>query len=257
MIRTFRSVFRFFLLLAVRAPRAKAFAILTFLPAVLAVVFRLSFPGRSVEVLGVFSDILVVFYLQFILIILALFYGTSVCSEEVEGKTLSYLTTRPLSKAGIILGKTAAYAFLTTVMVLASLAVSFFVMNAGRLSAGEAAKTYLIYSGVLLLGIAAYTAFFTFLGVLLKKAVIIGLAFGFGWESILQYFPGSTQRFSIAHYLKSLLPFTPKAKGFSLLTFRLEPTSDEVSLVALVLITAVFLVLACLVFRFKEYISEE
>lgn len=253
----FRAVFRFYLLLAVRAPRAKAFALLTFLPAVMAVVFRLSFAGRSAEILGVFTEILVVFYLQFLLIILALFYGTSVCSEEIEGKTLSYLTTRPLAKAGVILGKTAAYGSLSGVLVLASLAVSFFVMNAGRLPAGEAAATCLRYGGVLVLGIAAYLAFFTFLGVLLRKAVIVGLAFGFGWESILQYFPGSTQRFSIAHYLKSLLPFTPSVKGFSLLTFRLEPTSDMMSLIALLLITAAFLGLACLVFSLKEYISEE
>lgn len=255
--RSFRAVYEFYLILACRAPRARAFALLAFLPAVLAVVFRLGFPGRPMEILAVFSDILVVFYLQFLLIILALFYGTSVCSEEVEGKTLAYLATRPLAKPAIILGKAAAYASLSSAMLLASLAVSFFVMNAGRLPAGEAAMSFLRYAGVLLLGLAAYTAFFVFLGVMLRKAVIIGLAFGFGWESVLQYFPGSTQRFSIAHYLKSLLPFTPEVKGFSLLTFRLEPTSDLMSLVALLLITSVCLALAGLVFSLKEYISEE
>ena len=59
--------------------------------------------------MSVFQDILMVYDLQFLIVILTLFYGTSVCSEEIEGKTLPYLTTRPLTKAGIILGKYAAY----------------------------------------------------------------------------------------------------------------------------------------------------
>ena len=36
----------------------------------------------------------------------------------------------------------------------------------------------------------AYTALFTFLGTFLKKSILIGLAFGFGWETVIQYFPG-------------------------------------------------------------------
>jgi ABC-2 type transport system permease protein len=102
----------------------------------------------------------------------------------------------------------------------------------------------------------AYTALFTFLGTLLKKSILIGLAFGFGWETVIQYFPGSTQRFSIVHYLKSLLPYYSPGK-YSILMFRLEPTGPLAAVLTLFLITAVFLGLACLVFSLKEYMFED
>ena len=70
-----------------------------------------------------------VYDLQFLVVILTLFYGTSVCSEEIEGKTLPYLTTRPLTKSGIVIGKFAAYTALSALMVFVSLAASYLIMN--------------------------------------------------------------------------------------------------------------------------------
>ena len=67
----------------------------------------------SISGIYIFSNMIMVLYLQFLILIMALFFGTSVCSEEVEWKTLTYLTTRPVSKSAIILGKYAAYTLLT------------------------------------------------------------------------------------------------------------------------------------------------
>ncbi len=90
----------------------------------------------------------------------------------------------------------------------------------------------------------------------------MGLVFGFGWENVIQYFPGSTQRFSVVHYLKSLLPYhrrrhRRRGRGVALLLFRLEPTAPLLAVLALVAIAAVFLALACGLFRTKEYLSED
>jgi hypothetical protein len=73
---------------------------------------------------------------------------------------------------------------------------------------------------------------------------------------VIQYFPGSTQRFAIIHYLKSLLP-VPQTGRFSFLMFRLEPSSPLFSIFMIFLITGVFLGLACLLFSWKEYIFED
>jgi hypothetical protein len=82
--------------------------------------------------------------------------------------------------------------------------------------------------------------------------------FGFGWENVIQYFPGSTQRFSLVHYLKSLLPRHASAGGkLSILLFRLEPSSPAAATLTLVIVAAVFAVLACWLFRSKEYLFEE
>jgi len=256
MLRTIREVFSFFFFLGKRSRKMKVFFLLRLLPVSLAVLVRIAFAGRSSDVMTVFQEILMVYFLQFLIIILTLFYGTSVCSEEIEGKTLHYLTTRPLTKGGIIIGKFAAYTVLSASMVLVSLAASYLIMSFEKLGEAAAYGALLRYAGVLLLGLMAYMALFTFLGTFLKKSILVGLAFGFGWETAIQYFPGSTQRFSVVHYLKSLLPYYSAGK-FSILMFRLEPTSPAVAVLVLLLITAGFLGLACLFFSLKEYMFED
>lgn len=256
MLRTVREVAAFYFFLGRRARKVRAFLLLGLLPVALAITVRIVLAGRSGDVMSVFQDILMIYDLQFLAVILTLFYGTSVCSEEIEGKTLPYLTTRPLSKSGIIVGKYAAYTALAVLIVVSSLAASYLIMNGRRLGTLSAWTGLLRYAGVITLGLMAYMALFTFLGTLLKKSILIGLAFGFGWETVIQYFPGSTQRFSIVHYLKSLLPYYSPGK-YSILTFRLEPTGPVAAVLTLLLITAVFLGLACLVFRLKEYMFED
>jgi ABC-type transport system involved in multi-copper enzyme maturation permease subunit len=260
MARSVREIFGFFAFLGRRTGKTRVFALLGLIPVALAIVVRIVLHGRSGDIAAVFTEILMVFFLQFYIVILALFYGTSVTAEEVENRTLSYLITRPLPKPAIVLGKYAAYALLMFAMVAVSLTLSFFIMNAARLGEPALTLTFLRYLGVLGLGILAYTAFFTFLGTVLKRAILVGLVFGFGWENVIQYFPGSTQKFSIVHFLKSLLPYRPAGGGggrLTLLLFRLEPTSPLAAVLTLAVIAGAFLVLACWAFRMKEYLYEE
>jgi ABC-2 type transport system permease protein len=256
-----RQVFGFFMFLGRRTGKTRVFAVLGLIPVALAIVVRVVLHGRAGLMAAVFTEILMVFFLQFYIVLLALFYGTSVTAEEVENRTLSYLITRPVPKPAIVLGKYAAYSVLMFAMVALSLIPSYFIMNAARLADPELYLTFLRYLGVLGLGILAYAAFFTFLGTVLKRAIIVGLVFGFGWENVIQYFPGSTQRFSIVHYLKSLLPYHPTAggggRGVALLLFRLEPTRPLMAVLALAAIAGAFLALACWLFRKKEYLYED
>jgi ABC-type transport system involved in multi-copper enzyme maturation permease subunit len=255
-----REVFGFFSVLGRRTGRTRTFALVGLIPVVLAVVARIFLRGRAGDLAAVSTEILMVFFLQFYIVILALFYGTSIAAEEVENRTLVYLVTRPVPKPAIVLGKFAAYTALTGGMTAAGLAVSFFILNAARLGEPALYATFSRYLGVLVLGVLAYTAFFAFLGAIIKRAIILGLVFGFGWETAIQYFPGSTQRFSIVHYLKSLLPYRPGGgggRGVALLLFRLEPTRPFLAVLALAAITAAFLALTCAIFRAREYVSED
>ena len=259
--RTAREIFSFFFFLSRRTGKTRMFVVLGLLPVVLSIIVKVTVNPRADDVMGVFTQILMVFYLQFYVVVLSLFYGTSIGAEEVEGRTLPYLVTRPLSKPGIVLGKTAAYVWLMFLMVTVNLFLSYFIINIENLGDASLYVMFLRFVGALLLGIVAYTAFFTFLGVFLKRAILIGLAFGFGWENVIQFFPGTTQKFSIVHYLKSLLPYRVSGGGgggrLAILLFRLEPTPQVTSILMLALITAVFLGLAAALFRWKEYLFED
>lgn len=254
-----RRVFGFFFFLGRRTGKARVFFLLAMIPVALAVLVRILMAGRTGEAVSVFNDILMVFYLQFYVVVLSLFYGTSVLPEDIEGRTMAYLVTRPVSKPSVVIGKYAAYTALMAIMTGVSLTLSFFVMNSSR--AGEASlyRQFFGYAGVLALAILAYTGLFTFLGALLKRALLLGLVFGFGWENVIQYFPGSTQKFSVVHYLKSLLPRRPlSGRGtLSVLLFRLEPTAHLTAVIILVLLAAAGVGLACWLFRMKEYLPED
>ena len=253
-----REVFGFFFFLGRRTGKTRVFFLLGMIPAAMGVLVRILVAGRAEDYAAVFNEILMLVYVTFYIVILPLFYGTSIVAEELEGRTLPYLTSRPLSKPGIFLGKYAAYTSLMFLMVTASLALSYFIMNGHRLGDPELYLTFLRYVGVLGLGLLAYTALFAFLGTFLRRAILIGLMFGFGWENVIQYFPGSTQRFSLVHHLKSLLPRQAASGGkFALLLFRLEPSPPAAAVVSLALIAAVFVALACWIFRTKEYLFEE
>jgi ABC-2 type transport system permease protein len=258
-IKSTKDVFSFFFTLTKKSRRTKIFFILSFLPVFMAFVVKFSqiFQlSRDIEGIYIFNNMVIAFYLQFLILILALFYGSSVTSEELEGKTLTYLTTRPVSKSSIIVGKYLAYSVIIVFMVTLGVLFSFLILNLSELRDLSLYRALFRDVAVLALGLMCYTAFFMFIGTILKKSIMFGLIFSFGWENVIQYFPGSTQKFTIVHYLKSLLPSVSRGR-FSFLLFRLEPSSTATSIFMLFLIAAVFVVLACVLFTHKEYILKD
>ncbi len=254
-----KEVFRFSFALGKKNKRSRLFAFLSFFPVGLSLFFRFHqdfSSGSSFDGLYLFTNAIILFSLQFLILILALFYGCSVGAEDLETGTWSYLVTRPLWRSSILLGKFLASLVLMMIMVSVGVIASFFILNLER--AGQIAIYGILLKDlvVLTLGLLAYSSLFTFLGVAVRRSIFFGLIFSFGWENVVQYFPGSTQRFAIAHYLKSLLPL-PSTGRFSFLTFRLEPTRPGWAVFALIAISTVFLALACLVFFFKEPRGEE
>jgi len=258
-LQSINDVFCFFFDLGKRAKKTRIFYLISFLPVMMALLIKFLQPfysNRNIEDPYIFSNMIMVFYLQFLILILSLFFGTSVCSEEIEGKTLIYLITRPISKASIIIGKYGAYMVLVILMTVIGVFLSFMILNINNLLDFSIYKVLLRDVSVLILGIICYSAFFTFIGTFIKRSILFGLIFSFGWENVIQYFPGSTQRFTIAHYLKSLLPSASSTR-FSFLLFRLEPTSPRVAVLILIILTAIFLAIACLLFTVKDYILED
>jgi ABC-2 type transport system permease protein len=261
MFNAFRAVFSVTSFIGRRSRKTRLFALVCGLPVLAAAVIQsghLFFGAAGIDGASIFGGAILAFDLQFLILILALFYGTSVCSDEVENKTLTYLTTRPVPKPVIILGKYAAYAALLIGLVAASVLLSFVILSFDQLADVGAWLRMLGSLGVLALGLACYLAFFTLVGTFLKKSILFGLAFSFGWENIVQYFPGSTQKFTIMHYLKSLLPVGSSDSGaLAFLVFRLEPSRPLAAAAMLAALTAAFLGAACLVFSKKEYLFDQ
>lgn len=257
-LESIKRIFRMYLAIGIKARRAKIFYFISLIPILLAALIKVSLflSGRDITGIYIFSNIIMAFYLQFLILILALFFGTSICSEELEGKTLTYLTTRPIPKSAVILGKFAAYYLMTVLMTTLGILIAFLILNVDSL--GDIALYGILFKdmAVLSLGLFCYMAFFTLMGTVMKKSIMFGLIFSFGWENVIQYFPGSTQKFAIAHYLKSLLP-TPTTERFSFLLFRLESTPPAVAIGILLFLSILFLTAACVIFSSREYILQD
>jgi len=114
--------------------------------------------------------------------------------------------------------------------------------------------------GLLALGLAAYGAVFALVGALLRKPVVVGLVFAFGWEQAAMLMPGYLSRVTIAYYLQALVPHAiPSQEGVSALLQALIGKVPEPAtcLTALVVATVVALVLGCRVVERREYVLEQ
>jgi ABC-type transport system involved in multi-copper enzyme maturation permease subunit len=108
--------------------------------------------------------------------------------------------------------------------------------------------------GVMALALVAYGSFFALLGVLLKRPVIPGLMFLYGWE-LMANLPGYLPRFTLTAWLRSLIHHRPAQEGLAGLFQQVLPSGQ--ALVVLVGVSAVFLAAAAWIFSTREYVLEQ
>ena len=215
--------------------------------------------GVRVDAVSVFGMIIWVLFLRFIVPVLGVFYGTSLVADEVEDKTITYLFTRPLRRGAVLLGKYLAYLVCTTLVVLPSVMIVYFML----VPLGDVARSFpalMTDLGLLALGIAAYGALFTMVGAWLKRPLVVGLVYVFGWEQFAMLMPGYLRRFTVAYYLQALVPHAmPADEGIaSLLRSVLsESPSTPLSLFVLFVVTGVSLALAMRIIERREYVLEQ
>lgn len=239
-------------------------------PVLLAILVRLTgmlSPGSSLRVNGaalggpaIFGMMMWLLYIRFIVPVLGVFYGTALVADEVEDKTITYLFTRPIPRGAVLLGKYLAYLACTSLLILPSVVVVYFlIVPLGGGSIGQGFPSLLVDLGILAAGLATYGALFALVGARLKRPLVIGLVFIFGWEPGVLLFPGYLKRFTVAYYLQALVPHAmPDDSAVSVLlqVFREVPTATA-SLLALGLIAAVTLWLAMRSVERKEYVLEQ
>ena len=113
---------------------------------------------------------------------------------------------------------------------------------------------------LLAVGIATYGALFTFVGAWLKRPLVVGLIYVFGWEQFAMLMPGYLRRFTLAYYLQALVPHAmPADEGVASLLRSVfsETPSAGLSLLVLVTVTVVSLFLAMRVIERREYVLEQ
>lgn len=203
-----------------------------------------------------FVATVLMFVFQFALPFAGLFLGVAALGDEIEGRTITYLFTRPLPRPGVFLaryaGLSAAFVmFLVPLLLLTALVFSSRVEVTPR----EAAAT----AGIAALGFLAYAALFATLRVLMRRALFIGFILGFVVEGFVSKLPGaSVARWSIWHHVALLESriFQPSVLRRGALAELLKGVEDQEtvagSLIALGAVLAVSLAVGAWLVRVRE-----
>ena len=258
-LRAARGVFDLSLDAMVWSRRSLMMAILLGLPVLLALVYRLLPDDRVRLNLGgydLYAIFIAFYYVRNVVPLAAMFYATALIADEVEGKTLTYLLTRPIQREAILAGTFAAYMVTTLCLALPAVVLTFFLLVTTRGWSGVGANVPDLFrdAGVVALGLAVYGAFFTFLGVSLRRPVIPGLLFLFVWE-LAANLPGYLPRITITGWLRSLVRHRPAHEEMAEAFGQVLPTVLSLEVLAAMLVG--FLGLSAWIFSTREYVMEQ
>lgn len=214
--------------------------------------------GARVGGAGVFGMMIWVLFIRFIVPVLGVFYGTALIADEVEDKTITYLFTRPIQRGAVLVGKYLAYVVCTTLVVLPSVMIVYFLI----IPFSEVGATFSLLVkdlGILAAGLAVYGAVFAMIGAVMKRPLVVGLIFAFGWEQVALLMPGYLKQFTLAYYVQALVPHAmPSNETTSLLQalFRDVP-SPALALFWLFFALVVSLFVAARAVERREYVLEQ
>jgi ABC-type transport system involved in multi-copper enzyme maturation permease subunit len=247
--------------------RSVFLAVLVGGPVVLAVAVRIAAllnigPPRGPRPGGpvLFGLMIWLLYIRFIVPVLGVFYGTALIADEVDDRTITYLFIRPIQRASVLIGKYLAYLACTTLIVLPSVVLVYFLivpMRGGSIGAGF--PSLLADLAMMVVGLASYGAVFALVGARLKRPLVIGLVFAFGWEPGVLLFPGYLKRLSVAYYLQALVPHAMPNDAAASILLRVvsEVPRVSVALASLALISVGALWLAARAVGTREYVLEQ
>jgi ABC-type transport system involved in multi-copper enzyme maturation permease subunit len=248
--------------------RSALLALATLGPFGLAVLIRaiagltsLGLPGGSaVDGATIFGTMIWLLYVRFLVPMLGVFYGTSLIADEVDDKTITYLFTRPIRRSSIVLGKYVAYLACALLLVLPSVVLVYFItVPIGGSPLGAEFPALLRDLGMLAIALMGYGAVFALVGTRLKRPLVAGLVFAFGWEPAVLVFPGYLKRLTIAYYVQGLVPhpIPQDPTGGLLGQFFAEIPAAWSSLAWLLLLALVALWAAARTVENREYVLEQ
>jgi len=130
--------------------------------------------------------------------VVSLVFGGASIGDLREDKTLVYLWLRPIDRWPIVLGAALAAMTLTAPIALLPL-----LLGAVLTGVGSGIVVGTLLAGVV--GVIAYVAVFTMLGVWLRRFIVWGLAYILIWEGFIAQAGPGVARVAIRKYTRSIL----------------------------------------------------
>lgn len=193
--------------------------LIQFLPAL---VSALALFWGDLDGLGVFEGTVERVYLPLMLPLAALFFGGPTIVDEVEAKTITYLTLRPMSRTALLMGKlTSSIAMALCVTVIP--VVVFFAVCAigGSAPLAEGMPMLGSAAGTVAVGAITYTSVFALLGVVFSSTLLPGIVYYVVFEMVLGTIP-VIEVLSIKFHLSTLGQLQPEQEDAGAIRQQLE-----------------------------------
>lgn len=229
---------------------ARVALVLAMLPALFALISLLGPPEISPYrfLVAQFRDLMLPTLLPIVVLLLA----TAAFGNELEDRTLPYLTMKPIGRWRIVVEKWLAVLVVALPMLLLGLALS--VAIAGRRPADTASRVASstdlwpllgAMAAATTVGLVLLASVFLAIGLLVPRALLAGMVYVFAWESLLGRLLPGVKSASIRHAAESVfvgLLADPQVRLDDAATMR-------GALTASIIVTVVSLVLAALRLR--------
>ncbi|MFW3146944.1 MAG: hypothetical protein ACMUIE_09055 [Thermoplasmatota archaeon] len=152
-----------------------------------------------------------ILYLQLLLLLYCLVYGTSIVHRDLESRTMTYLVLRGARRTEVYLWRYIGTLIPVFAMFALSEVLMYFLLAGHGPASDLAGKLPTLWSLLLatLIGAVVYLAFFSMLGILFKHPLMVGILFGFFWEVIMVNIPLNIRKVTMMYYMRSIYMMDP------------------------------------------------
>jgi ABC-type transport system involved in multi-copper enzyme maturation permease subunit len=186
-----------------RARKTWALAVVQLLPVIGAFIYVIF---ENVDGMTMFTGITEKVTLTFLVPLAAIFFGGPAIVDEMEGRTLTYLTLRPLPKPMILIGKVAAGSIIACVLTIIPV-VALFGICATQADPAELMGAFGKAAGAVVIGTIAYTTTFAALGAAFASTLLASIVYFVVFEMVLATLP-ILELLSVRYYMRTFGGFS-------------------------------------------------
>jgi ABC-2 type transport system permease protein len=159
----------------------------------------------GLDLLGTAEVLYSTLFLPVVLLLVCLVLGVGAFRGELEDDTLVYPLNRTIPRAALAAGKylglVAAAALLLIPSAVVGGAIAAVLGNGPTVASPGLTEALLLLT---ILAILSYSAIFFLLGLLTRQALVIGLLYGFLWETFISLIAGPIRELSVIYYLRGV-----------------------------------------------------
>ncbi len=219
--------------------------------------------GQAMANAQSFSVFMIVFLVALVTLLSLLLWATPNVYSELEGKSWSFVASRPGGRVSLFLGKFIASVFVSFSVALVALSLSVLITER-TISLPNAERAWLSLAVIFLLACISYGAIFSMLGTLFyKRAMVVAAGYLIGYEFFLGSVPAVVSKLTMRFHLQSLgirwlgffLPFEGGPEQYAMLYG--QPWPSWVHILILVATGLAALAAGGFIIVNRQYISAE